>query len=60
MIFAANGTASLMFIDDVTADRSSRMNFKVYRALDSPKCCKTEWTDLHNANVLMTQSILPK
>ena len=30
---AANGTESLVFIDDVTADRSSRMNSEVYRAL---------------------------
>ena len=29
---AANGTGSLVFIVDVTADRSSRMNFEVYRA----------------------------
>ena len=29
---AANGTGSLVFIDDVTADRSSRMNSEVYRA----------------------------
>jgi len=30
---AANGTGSLVFIDDVTADRSSRMSFEVFRAL---------------------------
>ena len=29
----ANGTGSLLFIDDVTADRSSRMNSDVYRAI---------------------------
>ena len=32
---AANGTGSLVFIDDVTADRSSRMNSEVYRAVRS-------------------------
>ncbi|MCJ8739407.1 hypothetical protein PDJAM_G00046810 [Pangasius djambal] len=30
---AANGTGSLVFIDDVTADRSSKMNSEVSRAL---------------------------
>ena len=30
---AANGTGSLVFIDDVTADKSSRMDAEVYRAL---------------------------
>ena len=30
---AANGTGSLVFIDDVTIDRSDRMNSEVYRAL---------------------------
>ena len=30
---AANGTGSLVFIDDVTADRSSKMNSEVYRAI---------------------------
>ena len=29
---AANGTGSLVFTDDVTADRSSRMSSEVYRA----------------------------
>ena len=29
----AYGNGSLVFIDDVTADRSSRMNSKVYRVL---------------------------
>ena len=28
---AANGTGSLVFIDDVTADKSSRMNSEVFR-----------------------------
>uniref|UniRef100_A0A8C5N2V1 Transposase n=1 Tax=Leptobrachium leishanense TaxID=445787 RepID=A0A8C5N2V1_9ANUR len=30
---AANGTGSLIFIDDVTADKSSRMNSEVFRAI---------------------------
>ena len=30
---AANGTRSLIFIDDMRADRSSRMNSEVYKAL---------------------------
>ena len=30
---AANGTGSLVFIDDVTADKSSRMNSEVFRAM---------------------------
>ena len=29
----ANGTGSLVFIDDVTADKSSRMNSEVFRAI---------------------------
>ena len=29
---AANGTESLVFIDDVTADRSSKVHSEVYRA----------------------------
>ena len=32
---AANGTGSLVFIDDVTADKSSRMNSEVFRAIIS-------------------------
>ena len=32
---AANGTGSLVFIDDVTADRSSRMNSEVHGAIRS-------------------------
>lgn len=32
---AASGTRSLVFIDDVTADRSSRMNCEGYRAVVS-------------------------
>ena len=30
---AANGTESLVLIDDVTAGRSSRMNSEVYRSI---------------------------
>lgn len=29
----ANGTGSLVFIDDVTAEKSSRMNSEVFRAI---------------------------
>ena len=29
----ANGTGSIVFIDDVTADKSSRMNSEVFRAI---------------------------
>lgn len=43
---AATGTGSLGFIDDVTADGSSRMNYAVFRAVPSaknqPKCCKND------------------
>ncbi len=31
MSMASNGTGLLVFIDDVTEDRSSRMNSEVYR-----------------------------
>ena len=51
---AANGTTSLVFIDDGTADKSSRMNSEMLRAilspLDSAKCFKTHWTALHSAD----------
>ncbi len=60
---AASGTGSLVFIDDVTADKSSRMNSEVFRAIlsahiqpnaseliDGASQCR--WT--------MTQSILQK
>ena len=30
---AANGTGSLVFIDDVTADKSSRIHSEVFRAI---------------------------
>ena len=32
---AANGTGTLVFIDDVTADKSSRINSEVFRAISS-------------------------
>lgn len=44
---AASRTWSLVFIDDVTTDRRSRMNCEVYMAIvysDSAKCCKTGQT----------------
>ena len=46
---AVNGTRSLVFINDVTADRSNRMNSEVYRALLSaliqPNAAKVYSTD---------------
>ncbi len=50
---AASGTGSLVFIDDVTADKSSRMNSEVFRAIlsaHSAKCFRTHWTALHSAD----------
>ncbi len=51
---AASGTGSLVFIDDVTADKSSRMNSEVFRAIlsasYSAKCFRTHWTALHSAD----------
>lgn len=32
-MYGANGAGSLVFIDDVTADRCSRMNYEVFRAI---------------------------
>ena len=51
---AANGTGSLVFIDDVTADKSSRMNSEVFRAILSAHIQPnaSEWT--------MNRSILQK
>ena len=45
---AAKGTGSLVLIDDVTADKSSRMNSEGFRAMFSAKCFKTHWTALHS------------
>ncbi len=51
---AASGTGSLVFIDDVTADKSSRMNSEVFRAILSahiqPNAFRTHWTALHSAD----------
>ncbi len=51
---AASGTGSLVFIDDVTADKSSRMNSEVFRAILSahiqPNASETHWTALHSAD----------
>lgn len=41
---AANGTRSLVFIADLTANKGIRMNSELYGATlcsDSAKCCKT-------------------
>lgn len=39
----------LVFIDDVTGDRSSKMYYEVYRAIlfaqFQTKCCSTDWSD---------------
>ena len=58
---AASGTGSLVFIDDVTADKSSRMNSGVYKALLSaqiqPNAAKRAgWCPTEK----MTQNILQK
>ena len=51
---AANGTGSLVFIDDVTADKCSRMNSEVFSGnivcLYSAKCFRTHWMALHSAD----------
>ncbi len=51
---AASGTGSLIFIDVVTADKSSRMNSEVFRGniicSYSAKCFRTHWTALHSAD----------
>ncbi len=51
---AASGTGSLVFIDDVTADKSSRMNSEVFSGniicSYSAKCFRTHWTALHSAD----------
>ena len=48
---AANATDSLLFVNDVAADRSVRMNSEVYRAILSvsylAKGYKTDWMVLH-------------
>ncbi len=51
---AANGTGPLVFIDDVTADRSSRVNSEVFKAIPSahiqPNATKTIGRMLHSAD----------
>ncbi len=50
---ASSGTGLLVFSDDVTEDRSSRMNSEVYRDTvcpDSVKCSKVDWTALHSTS----------
>ena len=46
----ANGTGSLVFFEDVTADRSIRINSEVYTLCSpSAKCCKTNRTAFQSA-----------
>ncbi len=47
-----SGTVLLVFIDDVTEDRSSRINSEVYDTVcpDSVKRSKVYWAVLHSAN----------
>ncbi len=50
---ASSGTGLLVFIDDVTEDRSSRNNSEVYRDIlcpDSAKWRKVDWAALHGTN----------
>ena len=61
---AANGTGSLVFTDDVTADRSSRMNSEVYRVMlyaqikpDAAKHLKGEKKLFHFPNSYVSNSI---
>lgn len=44
------GSGPLVFINDLTADRSSSTNSEVYRSALSALCCKTDQTELHSAN----------
>ena len=49
---AVSGVGSLIFIDDLTHDGSSRMNLEVYKNILSDnleKCAKTKWDELHYA-----------
>lgn len=46
---AARGRGQLTFTDDVTADRSTKMDLELYRAVvcsDSAKCSKIDWTEI--------------
>ncbi len=50
---ASSGTGLLVFIDDVTEDRSSQINSEVYRDIlsaHSVKCSKVGWTALHSTS----------
>lgn len=48
---ATNQTVLLVFIDDITADRSCRMNSDVrWDCSDSAKCSKTDRAALHSVN----------
>lgn len=57
---AANGTGSLVFIDDVTADKSSRMNSEVFRAILSAHIQPNASELIGRLRWTMTQSILRK
>lgn len=49
---AANGTDTLAFIDDYTADRGNRINEGVHRSIlcsDAVKRIKTYWTTFHHS-----------
>lgn len=45
---AASATGSLVFIDDVTADGSSRMNCEVCKGILSAQIQPTNWNKLAN------------
>lgn len=48
---AANGTGSMVFTDNLTADRCSRMNSEVYGAYSySVICYRNDRMTLHSAN----------
>ncbi len=60
---AASGTGSLVFIDDVTTDKSSRMNSECFRAILSAHIQPNLQNSLDGASQCrwtMTQSILQK
>lgn len=46
--YGTKETRSLVFIDEMTADRCSRMNSEGYTVCsDSVKCCKIDRIELH-------------